>query len=70
MSAKRSELKQWAKENMKGVENLTLPSFTRDLSELDEEGIRWDVRKSIEHGFFPRVVLLNWDSPLMRRKGL
>ncbi|MHB8918047.1 MAG: dihydrodipicolinate synthase family protein [Desulfocucumaceae bacterium] len=46
------ELKKWAKENMKGVENLTIPSFTPDLSGLDEEGIRWDVRQSIKHGFF------------------
>jgi 4-hydroxy-tetrahydrodipicolinate synthase len=37
---------------MKGVENELLPSFTPDLSELDEEGIRWDVQQSIRHGFF------------------
>jgi len=52
MAVKRSELKEWAKENMKGVENALLPSFTPDLSGLDEEGIRWDVRQSIKHGFF------------------
>ncbi len=49
---KKSKLKKWAKENMKGVENETIPSFTPDLSELDEEGIRWDVRQSIKHGFY------------------
>ncbi len=52
MAAKRSELKKWAKEKIKGVENCLMPSFTPDFSELDEEGIRWDVRQSINHGFF------------------
>lgn len=47
-----SELKKWAKAEMKGVENLLIPSFTPDLSKLDEKGIRWDVRQSIRHGFF------------------
>lgn len=47
-----SELKKWAKENMRGLENILIPSFTPDLKELDEEGIRWDVRQSIKHGFF------------------
>lgn len=50
--AKKSELKKWAKEHMKGVENVLLPSFTPDLSALDEDGIRWDVQQSIKHGFF------------------
>ena len=52
MAIKRSELKEWAKEHMVGVENCLFPSFSPDLSELDEEGIRWDVRQSIKHGFF------------------
>jgi 4-hydroxy-tetrahydrodipicolinate synthase len=47
-----SELKKWAKEHMRGVENVTIPSFSPDLSELDEEGIRWDVRQAVAHGFF------------------
>jgi len=50
-TVQKSELKKWAKENYKGVENELLPSFTPDLSELDEEGIRWDVQQSIRHGF-------------------
>ncbi|NDJ33039.1 MAG: dihydrodipicolinate synthase family protein [Chloroflexi bacterium] len=47
-----SELKAWARETFKGVQNLLFPSFTPDLSELDEEGIRLDVRQTIAHGFF------------------
>ena len=52
MSRKKSEMKQWAKAYMKGVENTLFPSFSPDLKELDEDGIRWDVRQSIKHGFF------------------
>ena len=51
-----SEHKQWAKENMKGMETCILPSFTPDLSALDEEGIRWDVRQAINNGFFSALV--------------
>jgi len=51
MAPKRSELKKWARENLKGVQNCLMPSFTPDSLELDEEGIRWDVRQSIKHGF-------------------
>jgi len=52
MAIKKQELKEWAREKMVGVENCLFPSFSPDLSELDEEGIRWDVRQSIRHGFF------------------
>jgi 4-hydroxy-tetrahydrodipicolinate synthase len=47
----KSEAKQWAKKNLKGLSTVVLPSFTPDLAELDEEGIRWDVRFIIENGF-------------------
>lgn len=47
----KQELKRWAKEHLKGVENTLFPSFTPDLQELDEDGIRLDVRQSIAHGF-------------------
>lgn len=52
MSRSISEMKGWAKAHMKGVENTLFPSFTLDMKELDEEGIRWDVQQSIRHGFF------------------
>ena len=48
----KSERKAWAKEHFRGIENVLLPSFNADLSELDEEGIRLDVRQSKKHGFF------------------
>ena len=39
----KTEAKQWAKENLKGLEGVIHASYTPDLSGLDEEGIRWDV---------------------------
>nr|MCU0493852.1 hypothetical protein [Chloroflexaceae bacterium] len=55
MGLSTSELKPWAWEKLRGVQNCLFPSFTPDLSELDEEGIRWDVQQSIKHGFFSSV---------------
>lgn len=47
----RSEAKEWAWANMKGVANVTLPTFTSDLKRLNEKAIRHDIRKNIEFGF-------------------
>jgi 4-hydroxy-tetrahydrodipicolinate synthase len=51
MASKKTELFKWAKEHLKGIENCTFPSFTPDLTELDEDGIRWDVNQAKKHGF-------------------
>ncbi|MGF1676365.1 MAG: dihydrodipicolinate synthase family protein [Rivularia sp. (in: cyanobacteria)] len=48
----KTDLRQHARETMIGVENTIIPSFTPDLAQLDEQGIRHDVRQSIKHGFF------------------
>lgn len=57
--------KQWADETFRGLENVTMPSFTPDLKALDEEGIRHDVRMGIREGFFstlcPEVPVLSRD---------
>lgn len=50
-NAKKSELLAWGKENLKGVENQLFPSFTPDMSDIDEDGIRWDIQQTIKHGF-------------------
>lgn len=52
MPVHRLHRKAWARDALVGVENALLPSFTPDLSELDEAGIRHDVRQAIGHGFF------------------
>ena len=51
MSTKQSERKAWAREHLRGIENCIFPSFDPSLEELDEAGIRLDVRQSIAHGF-------------------
>ena len=48
----RSEAKEWARRNYHGLDGTIAPSFTPDLSELDEEGIRWDVQHNIRKGMF------------------
>lgn len=60
----RSQRTEWARQHFRGFENVLMPSFTPDLARLDEEGIRLDVRKSIEHGFFSSLcapIALNFD---------
>ena len=47
----RQESRKWAKENLHGLANVVIPSFTQDLEGLNETGIRHDVRRSIDLGF-------------------
>jgi len=47
----KSEAREWAKQNLKGMANVVIPSFSQDLSRLNEKGIRHDIRKTIEYGF-------------------
>ncbi len=58
MQVHRSEMKQWAKQHLRGIENCTFPSFTPDLQELDEEGIRHDIRQAVKHGFVSTLLTL------------
>lgn len=51
MGYTRSEAKLWAKQNLKGLEVPIFPSFTPDLENLDEEGIRFDVNHIYANGF-------------------
>jgi 4-hydroxy-tetrahydrodipicolinate synthase len=46
-----NEVKAWGKKNFKGLEVPVFPSFSPDLQELDEEGIRWDVNHIYQNGF-------------------
>jgi 4-hydroxy-tetrahydrodipicolinate synthase len=47
----RSEARDWAREHLKGVMNVIIPSFTSDLDRINEAGVRHDVRKQLEYGF-------------------
>jgi 4-hydroxy-tetrahydrodipicolinate synthase len=48
---KRNEAREWARANLVGVVNCTIPSFTTDLAHINERAIRHDTRLAIEHGF-------------------
>ena len=56
MEFSRDEAKDWAKKNLKGLEAVIFPSFTPDLKELDEEGIRYDVNHLIANGFTSALI--------------
>lgn len=48
---KKQEARAWARQHMHGCANVIIPTFTADLTSLNEKAIRHDVRKVIECGF-------------------
>jgi 4-hydroxy-tetrahydrodipicolinate synthase len=55
----RSEKKEWAREHLRGLNALVMPSFTPDFKGLDEEGVRVDIRHRIRQGFTSVTVSAN-----------
>ena len=53
----KKEARDWAWANMRGVANVVNPTFTEDLSALNEKAIRYDVRKEIEYGFWGALLI-------------
>jgi len=53
----KSEAREWAREKMKGVANVITPTFTQDLSTVNERALRHDVRKEIEYGFWGALLV-------------
>jgi 4-hydroxy-tetrahydrodipicolinate synthase len=47
----KSDARAWARESMRGVIDVIIPSFKTDLTDINEAGIRHDVRRNIELGF-------------------
>ena len=41
----KHEAREWARENMRGLSNVVIPSYSRDLRRLNEKGIRHDIGK-------------------------
>jgi 4-hydroxy-tetrahydrodipicolinate synthase len=61
--------KAWARTHFRGMENLFLPSFTPDFAQLDEDGIRADVRQAARQRFFSTMpVNLGLESRAERRR--
>ncbi|HSQ05427.1 MAG TPA: dihydrodipicolinate synthase family protein, partial [Burkholderiales bacterium] len=57
VSYKKNEAREWARANMRGVANVVIPSYTLDLEHLNEKGIRHDIRKEIEYGFWGTLLV-------------
>jgi 4-hydroxy-tetrahydrodipicolinate synthase len=55
--AHRLAAREWAREKLRGVYNVIIPSYTTDLRGLNEAGIRHDVRREIELGFAGALVV-------------
>jgi len=68
MSDKNRDYTDWAKEHIRGLENILMPSFTPDFKDLDEDGICLDIRRSMEHGFFSTFAVPLSLSPEERLK--
>jgi 4-hydroxy-tetrahydrodipicolinate synthase len=47
----RSDAREWAREQLKGVVSVIVPSFSNDLQALNENAIRHDVSLNISNGF-------------------
>ena len=47
----KREARGWAQENLTGCSAVTIPTFTADLKRLNEDAIRHDIERVIEHGF-------------------
>jgi 4-hydroxy-tetrahydrodipicolinate synthase len=47
----RNEAREWAREHMNGVANVTIPTMTSDFKRLNAKAARHDVETAIGHGF-------------------
>ncbi|MDQ1120463.1 MULTISPECIES: dihydrodipicolinate synthase family protein [Pseudoxanthomonas] len=47
----KKEAREWAREKLVGVANVTIPTMTSDFKRLNHKAIRHDVELSVEHGF-------------------
>lgn len=54
---RKHEARDWAKEKMRGVANVIIPTFTQDLQRLNEKAIRHDVRHNIKLGFWGTLLV-------------
>ena len=48
---RRDEAREWARQHLTGCSAVTSPTFTADLRRLNEDAIRHDVTRVMEHGF-------------------
>ncbi len=53
----RHEVRAWAREHMRGVANVVIPTCTSDLASLNEAAIRHDIRREVELGFWGTLLV-------------
>lgn len=53
----KPEARDWARERLRGVANVIIPTFTADLRDVNESAIRHDVRRDIELGFLGALAV-------------
>ena len=58
MKSWRSDPRAWARETLRGLANVTMPSFSTDLRILNEDAIRHDMDRHLELGF-PSTLLVS-----------
>lgn len=68
MEYTKADAKDWARARMRGVCNVIIPSFTSDLQRLNEAGIRHDVRRNIELGFWGALLVAEAGTTLEEMK--
>jgi 4-hydroxy-tetrahydrodipicolinate synthase len=44
-SYRKAEARDWAKQHLRGVADVVIPSFSADLARLNEKGIYHDIRR-------------------------
>lgn len=54
---RRDEAKDWARQTMRGCCNVLMPTFTSDLTALNEAAIRHDLRRCVELGFWGTLLV-------------
>ena len=57
MKYRKSDAKAWARQSWHGLCNVIIPSFSADLKRINEKGIRHDVRRNIECGFWGALLV-------------
>jgi 4-hydroxy-tetrahydrodipicolinate synthase len=53
----RTEARDWCRAQLRGVINVTIPTFTRDFSAVNEPAARHDVRRAADLGFLGTLVV-------------
>lgn len=51
------ELRDWARETLRGVINVVIPTFTNDVSDVNEAATRHDIRRVAELGFIGTLLV-------------